>query len=128
MDENNNKKAVVFFGTVTANSQITLISPLITDPYEVVSIDCKFALNCAGTLKLRFFLSPDDSTPTDEKPTGFNILEEYGQVDYLAGDDETKHLSVSATRRERNSFLKVYGENNDGFDHTIDAIMTIKII
>lgn len=127
MDEKSTIKSIVFAGTVPANSNLTLVSPLITDTFEVLEISAKFALNTNSTVKLRYFVAPDTSNPTNGKPGGFNILEEYGQVDYLTGDDETKYLRCSASAPQRNNFVKVYVENTDAFPHTIDSIITIEI-
>jgi hypothetical protein len=121
-------KTVSFFGTVSAGSEVTLVSDRISSPFEVQSISAHFALNQARTVLLSFFIAPDKSAPATGKPTGFNILAEYGHVDYIAGDDDTKQLTCQANSQSSPSWLKVYAINSDTYDHSIDVQITIKIL
>jgi hypothetical protein len=51
---------------------------------------------------------------------------EYGQVDFVVGDDDAKELSNEVSISESGSYLKVYAVNNDAYDHAIDVQMTIE--
>ena len=125
---NDKLKTVSFFGTASANSDSTLVCERISSPYEVQSISAHFALNTNRTLQLSFFISPDDNAPASGKPGGFNLLAEYGQVDYVTGDDDTKRLQNVASSQTSPSWIKVYAHNTDSFDHTIEVQITIKIL
>lgn len=120
-------KTISFFGTCAANSSLVLSSPRISSPFTVKTIKASFALNTNRLLQLKFFTSPDPSCPTTGEPTGFNILEEYGQVDYIVGDDEQKILEHNAVVSTFPKWVKVYAVNTDGFEHTIDVLITIEL-
>ena len=120
-------KTVSFFGTCLANSELTLVSQRISTPYSIKNISAHFALNCARTLQLDFYISQDNDSPTSGRPSGFSTLGEYGQISYIVGDDETKNLENFAHSQTSPSWIKVYAKNNDGFDHTIDVQVTINI-
>lgn len=119
---------VPFSGTVLAGSTKVLSCPLITTPFEVLRIMTSFPLNTNRTVQQEFYISEDNDEPTSGKPSGINILAEYGQVGYVVGDDEQKILHTSAVQETGNSYLKVYANNTDSFSHTIDVIITIKIL
>ncbi len=54
------------------------------------------------------------------------MLQDYGQVDYVVGNDDTKDMQQDVSMHESGSYLKVYAQNSDTFDHTIDAQVTIE--
>jgi hypothetical protein len=120
-------KVISFYGDCPAGTNITLVSERISNPFILDSISAHFPLNLAWTMHLKFFISPDPSAPTTEEPTGFNILAEYGQVDYLTGDDDSKFILTNAISPTSPTWLKIYAINSDAFDHTIDAQMKITI-
>jgi len=120
-------KTVSFYGTCLANSELTLISQRISTPYAVKNILAHFALNCARTLQLDFYISQDTDVPTIGRPGGFSLLGEYGQVNYVVGDDETKNLENHASSPTSPSWIKVYANNTDGFNHTVDVQIIIEI-
>ncbi|MCK9599471.1 MAG: hypothetical protein M0R06_10550 [Sphaerochaeta sp.] len=120
-------KTVTFFGSCAANSSLVLSSSRISSPFTVRTIKASFALNTNRLLQLKFFISPDPSCPTTGEPTGFNILEEYGQVSYIVGDDEQKVLDHNAESQTFPKWLKVYAVNSDGFEHTVDVQITIEL-
>lgn len=120
-------KTISFFGTCSANSEETLVSQRIMTPFRVSQITANFALNTNRTLQLGFFLSPDKSDPSSGEPSGFNILDEYGQVDYIVGDNEQKILHNNASSDTFPSWLKVYANNTDAHDHTVDVQVEIEL-
>lgn len=103
-----------------------MASPRITHPYSVRGIDAKFASGCENLMSLRFYTSADDQAPTSGAPSGVSILADYGQVDYVVGDNDAKHLVHDVMVAEGGSFLKVYADNDDYFDHDVDVQMTIE--
>jgi len=124
---NDIKKTVSFFGTATAGTNTCLVSQKISTPYQVERIAASFALNTERKLQLSFFISQDSDPTATSKPAGFDILGEYGQVNYLVGDDEFKAINCNAICDTSNSFIKVFAVNTDGFDHTIDVQIEISI-
>lgn len=112
---------LVFNGTVAANSAKTLCSKYVTTPFTTERFRVHFALNTNKLLRIKFFVSPDDSTPTAEPLTGHPILAVMGHVDYLVGDDETVEIPYRTKYPDRGLFIKVFADNRDSFAHSIDA-------
>lgn len=112
---------IAFFDTVAAHSKMTLVSKRITVPFELQRVKASFALNTNRQLRIEFVISPDDSTPTDKPLTGFNVLSELGQVEFLVGDDDTKEVPMRIDVRVAGMYVKVFANNLDSYDHTIDA-------
>ena len=123
-----NSRTVCFFGSCTALSSTVLVSQRISSPYVLSEIRASFALNTARTLNLYFFVSQDPSVPVAGEPTGFNCLDEYGQVSYLTGDDEIKVVKNNSLITVHPSWLKIYAVNSDFFDHTIDVQIDVLIV
>lgn len=117
---------LAFHGTVDANSNKTLVSKRITVPFVTHKLKASFALNCNKLLRIEFFVSPDDSTPTAKPLTGISLLSELGQVSYLVGDDEDKEVPLKVLVDSAGMFLKVYAQNTDSWAHTIDAQIFIQ--
>ena len=116
-----------FFGTVDAGNIKTLVSKRINTPFSINNIIASFALNTNRTLKLSFWISPDDDAPTSGNPTGVSILAERGQVDFLVGDDEQKDFTTELIQNTAGWYIKVRAENTDAFPHTIDSQVTLKL-
>lgn len=120
------RKAVSFFGTCPALSEVTLVSKRITTAFLSEEIQAHFPLNTNRLLELDFYISLDGQSPATGRPTGISFFQEYGQVNYITGDDETKRLKHTSLIQEAGSYLKVYARNNDTFEHTIDVQIMIK--
>jgi hypothetical protein len=114
-----------FFGSVAANSIKTLVSGSLTFPFTTEEFRAHFALNTNKTLRIRFFVSPDDSTPVSFPVTGQSIFEPCGQVDYLVGDDETVIVRYRVEIPVSGMFFKVVAENLDSYEHSIDCHVEI---
>lgn len=122
------KQTITFSGTCLAAAELTLVSKRINYPFRVISFNASFALNTNRTLQLSPFVSPDPTAPTTGKPTGINILQTLGEVEYLVGDDEQKKLEHEITVNESGSYIKIYANNTDTFDHTVDAFVVIETL
>jgi len=118
-------KTVALFGSCPASGEITLATPRISMPYTVQKIKARFPQGCQNMLKLRFYVSPDADCPAVGKPNGHSMLSDYGQVDYIVGDQDSKSIEHETEVEESGSFLKVYAENSDTFVHAIDVQITI---
>lgn len=126
--ERRRSQTIAFFGTVSPNSNKTLVSKKITVPFRVKEIACSFAPGVNRLMNLEFYISPDDSAPTAKPLTGVNILASLGHVGYLTGDNERKRLEVEVEPVSAGLYLKVFAENTDTYEHTIDAQITIELI
>ncbi len=114
-----------FAGTVPAGGELTLVSQHLKFPYTIKSLHSSFALGNDRTTQIRFFRSPDDSTPATGQPSGTDLLLQHGQVPYLVGDDEQKTFPHEFPVLERGSFLKVHAINSDAFPHFVDSQIII---
>jgi len=77
-------------------------------------------------MKLRFYYSLDKSVPATGEPAGVSMLKDYGQVDYVVGNDDTKEMDHNLHIAESGSYLKVYAVNADTFEHSVDVQITIE--
>jgi len=117
---------LIFSGTCLANSELTLCSKRINFPFKTKKFVASFALGTDRTLQIRYFLSPDPSEPTTGFPTGINILGLFGEDPFLIGDDEAKAIEHESIIKETGYYIKVYANNTDNFDHTVDAFVIIE--
>lgn len=114
-----------FAGSVPAGGELTLVSQYLSFPYTISQLIASFALGCDRTLQLKFFVSRDAEAPSAGEPSGTDLLSIHGQVPYLVGDDERKEFPHEIRVPENGSYLKVYANNTDIFDHTLDAQIVI---
>jgi hypothetical protein len=121
-------QTISFFGTVGALAKKTLVSQKIGQKFKTKIIRASFAPGVNRLMTLKFFISQDPSAPTTEEPQGINILKQIGQVPYITGDNEYKELPHETLYPERNAYIKVFAENSDTYDHTIDAQVTIEYL
>lgn len=126
----NNKRIVTipFFGTVAASSKKTLCSKRIDYPIRTLRIRAGFAAGCNRLLRLYFFISPDDETPTTPFPTGMNIFAELGESVYLVGDDNIVDLDHMSEALTGGNYLKIFADNTDTFEHAIEAQITVEML
>ena len=118
-------KTITFFGTCSAGASKVLVSKRIGHPYNLKHIDARFAQGCNNLLALRFYKSMDNNAPAAGEPEDVSILRDYGQVDYVVGNDDTKRMDHDLEVSESGSFVKVYAVNTDTFDHSIDVQIRI---
>ena len=128
---NNNQSRLVtcsFHGTVAANSKKTLVANKIDLPFSTKRIRAAFAPGTNRLLRLYFFLSPDDSAPTTVQPTGDNVLSQLGPQRYIVGDGNIVDFEHEMAQKTAGIYLKVYADNQDAYEHTIDVQITVEII
>jgi hypothetical protein len=80
------------------------------------------------TMTSKYFISFDPEAPTTEQPNGTNVLAQTGQAEYITGDDEIKEFAQETEQPFSNGWIKIYSENSDTFDHTIDAQVTLELL
>jgi len=119
---------IPFKGTCSANSELTLVSERLNFPYRTKKIIASFALNTNHTLQIVPILSYDPSAPASGRPIGQSLFSPYGQVDYLSGDDEHEEHIHEIYVTSIGSYLKIYANNFDVFDHTVDAQIHIEVL
>lgn len=107
---------------------MTLCSEPITHPYVTRKVRIKFADGCDNEMRVEVLLSSDDSTPASGRPSGSSIFADYGQVEYVVGNDEVVEVSHEVEVPEGNSFVKVYADNRDFYVHALLAQVTIESI
>lgn len=119
---------ITFFGTVPLNSNKTFVGKQISVPFIVREIAQSFAAGLNRTMTTKYFIDNDAEASTTDQPNGVNILSQFGQVTYITGDDERKVLSQETEIPFANAYIKLYCENSDTFDHTLDAQVTIELL
>ena len=117
-----------FHKTIKANTNLTLKSNKIDLPFRTKRIRAAFAPGCNRLMRLYFFISPDPSTPTTDEPTGTNLLAYLGPQFYIVGEDCIVDFQHETDIQTAGYYLKVYAENLDIEDHTIDVQITVEII
>jgi len=115
-----------FHDTVNALSEKTVVSERIMFPFVIQRVAIGFAPGCNRLVRIKIFVSGDDSAPSSGEPSGTNIFAQYGQRDYVVGDDAVVEFPHQIDVPERGMFLKVYANNLDSNDHTIDTHVTIE--
>jgi hypothetical protein len=120
-------QTIAFFDTVPGSSAKTLCSKRIEVPFKIKSIRAAFAPGVNRLMNLEFYVSPDDSTPTKKPLTGINILESLGHVGYITGDDEWEEHPVEVEEKSAGAYVKVFADNRDVYEHTIDAQVLIEL-
>ena len=119
------KVSLRFSDTVSAGSEKTLTSNRLMFPFTLKKIRVAWPPGVNRTVRLKVFIAPSPDTPTSGEPSGTNVFAQFGQVDYLVGDDAVEEIEHEIRVEERGMFIKVYANNTDGFDHTIDVIVTL---
>ena len=120
-------KTVSFAGTCSARGELCLCSDKIMRPFRTRSINVRFPQGTQNLMSLQFFLSPDDETPSSGQPSGSSLLQDYGQVTYVRGDATNIELAHFVFCNAGGFYLKVYADNNDFYDHDVDATITIEV-
>jgi hypothetical protein len=110
---------IVYRGTVERNSVKTLVSGHINFPFNIERIRAQFPLNTNCTVRVRVFISPDNSDPASIDQTGHNLLKPIGQVDYIEGDDEVVEIPYRVYSAVSGMWVKIVLENLDSYEHTI---------
>jgi len=120
------KQTIIFSGTCLANSELTLVSKRIDFPFRVLKMLPSFALGTDKTLQLKLFISKDKTAPATGKPSGVNILGLFSEDPYVIGDDEQKSIDLNIQYQARGHYVKIYANNTDAFDHTVDVFVIIE--
>jgi len=118
-------KTISFVAECAARSKKTLVSKRINHAYKLKRIVASFEQGASQEMKLRFYVSLDESAPTTAAPSDVSILRDYGQVDYIIGEASQKQMEHELEVAEKGSYLKVFADNEDFFAHLIDVQMYI---
>jgi hypothetical protein len=120
-------QTVNIIATVSANTTLTVCSPLISKPFIFHSLWANFVLNQQHQLRIYPYISPDDSIPTTLPLTGINILSLSSPVFYLSGDGDSKEIQQHIFFATGSAYCKCFCHNLDGFDHLCDVRFYIEI-
>jgi len=115
-----------FHDTVDPLSEKTIVSERIMFPFRIHRISAGFAPGTNRLMLIKIFVAADDSAPASGEPEGVNIFAQYGQRDYITGDDELLEFPHQIEVPERGMWIKVYANNLDTYSHTIDVHITIE--
>jgi len=120
------KQSIIFNGNCVANSELTLASERINFGFRLVKFVASFAIGTAKTLRIKVFVSRSEYKPDTGEPGGVNILGLFGEDPYVVGDDEQKRLEFDIRYRDAGYYMKVYADNKDNYDHTVDCYAVIE--
>ena len=121
-------KTVSFYGECAARSVLTLVSNPITHPFRTKKMRVKFADGCVNEVQIEIMVSPDNEAPATGRPNGSSLLQDYGQVRYLVGNDEVVEIEHDVEVPEGNWFVKVFADNGDFNPHDILVQVTIESV
>lgn len=122
------QQTISFFDSVNASSNKTLLSKNITTPFKIKRIRASFPAGVNRLMLLRFYIVGTTDAPTTQAPTGTDILQSVGQVNYITGDNNFIDFEHELVSPEGNRRVAVYAENTDTFAHTIECQVTIEFI
>jgi hypothetical protein len=71
-------------------------------------------------------VSNDAAAPTGGIPSGQNVLAQYGNVDYVRGDDDITDMDDETIVARMPTWVKVHAYNIDTVIHTINVLITIE--
>ncbi|HAM56140.1 MAG TPA: hypothetical protein DCQ64_12350 [Candidatus Rokubacteria bacterium] len=120
-------KTLSFAGTCTARSVLTLVSRRIMRPFRTRQVTARFPAGCLNLMSLRFYAADDNSAPTSGPPSGISLLQDYGPTDAIRGEAVQIVLDHVVASRDAGSYLKVYADNTDYYDHAVDVDITIEV-
>lgn len=119
------KHSIPLHGTCTASLTKVLSSNLIQFPFMTKKIRVAFALGCQRLMQIKVFVSIDARNPVSGEPDGVSILGLLSSYDYVVGDDNVVELEDEQIF-DGGRYIKVYANNSDPVNHTIDCIVTIE--
>lgn len=120
------RSAIHLAGEVLPLSQTTLVSKRLTVPYRLINMYLTFPPGCDNLVRAHPILSYDPSVSTSGTPPGTSLLSPGSPTDYIVGDDLLINVPMGRIVLERGTYLKLHLDNNDGFSHTLVALITIE--
>lgn len=120
------RKTVTFYGTTTAQGELTLVSDRIGHPYTMKRVRVSFPAGSINLHQVSIYIDQDETAPSSGKPGGISVFADYGQVDYLVGEGEVVELAHVVDVPWSNSWIKVYGNNADFYDHALNVQVEIE--
>jgi len=119
-------KTIPFLGSVRAKKDTVLVSEELRFPYTVKSARIDFPRDVQRMLRIKIFVSFDDTVPEEGEPRGYNIVK-YGNVNYVVGDSGPVVFNLGVPVRRASTWIKIYAKNLDSFDHTVDVKVDINV-
>lgn len=117
---------IPFYVEIPQSSNKTVKSQSLNFFYTTRTVAITFALNTNRLVRVYPIISLDDQIPKSGMPSGQQLFAPYGQVKYLVGDDQTVRVKHETTTFQKPSWITLYIDNLDTYDHTIHAHVTIQ--
>jgi len=115
-----------FYTSVAAGSKKTVKSEKIPFKFKVTLIEVRHDINDQQKTKVGIFSSHSDDTPTTKPPLGTNLIKQYSQEEWIRGNGEIRKFVLDHKVREEDSYLKMYLDNTDTFEHQAWARVQIE--
>jgi len=119
---------VNFVAQIAASTAQTFISRLIKRNFFLLGVRMSFNLGQDRKVHHYISVSEDDSLPGSLPISGFNPLSEFSEYDYLTGNDDFKEVYCYAPSRRRDSYIKLFVDNQDVFEHDVDVQVFLEIL
>lgn len=119
------RHTIPLHGTVAANSVLTKASKKIGFPFKIYKVRVSFPPGTQRRLQVKIFATIDSLEPTSGEPHGKSLLGMFSSTDYVIGDNESVTFPVTS-RLPEGYYLKAYGLNMDGDEHTLDVSFFIE--
>lgn len=119
-------KVLSFYDTCDARSTKVISSKRIKFRFRTKRFIFTFPLGCQNLLELSIYQSLDNDCPSSGKPNGISVLSENSNVDYVVGEGSQKILNHEVEVPEAGSYIKIYADNDDFYDHAIDVQVEIE--
>ena len=121
------KYSIPLHGTVSANSTVSISSSLFDFPFRFLKARIGFPPGSHRKVQIKIIISSDTANPSTGVPHGHSLLSLYSTTDYIVGDDESVDVLYVGDFPPRRC-IKVYANNTDGWDHTVDVVCDIEEI
>ena len=115
--------ALSFFGSVDANATGVFVSKQIPGRFAFAEIEAVFETGASDKLAVYFVVSTNGNNDT----TGKNVLSDYSQAPYFAGDSARIKVALDPSEFAAGQYIKVYGVNSSSGALNVNARVRIKV-
>lgn len=112
-------------GTVSANDVLTVVSRRIDFSFYTRRIRVAFPPGTERKLQIKVFSCSDSSAPSSGEPHGKSLMSMLSDTDYVVGDNSVFDFPHDE-KFPGGYYVKAYGNNTDGFEHTLDVSIIIE--
>lgn len=123
----NRQVQVILFQTVANGAVGTAVSKKITQPFKIKQMVMGVTTKNILT-KCRMFMSQTDEAPTEVGDSGLNLLQAFGNIDYLPAMNLQNTVDINDGEMPTNSYLKLQTENGSGASVSAMMIFVIELL